>query len=209
MPQPSRVKRLRQPLHADWRIYRWEVGRTERRIHATRPALDLRRVFPIWYYCAMKIQMRLIAVVLGITTLVGMSGCETPSKPSSSILASADYGQPIGQSDAQRMADAYLARSLKDPESRRVTWGPVTKGYERIHRPGDQVGWSFSSDSASNWVFGYKMVAGVNAKNSYGGYTGEKAYTFIFKDSKLAAVFTWVERVSTSGSYPVHERIYP
>ncbi len=90
----------------------------------------------------------------------------------------------------------YLVSVLKDPDSRRVIWGPVEQGYERSEVP------------SGEWMFGYKMLAGVNAKNSYGGYAGSKPYIFFFQDGILKAVYTGVTKVGRSSIYDVYQRVY-
>ena len=106
--------------------------------------------------------------------LIAVSGCALPSKE---VLETADYGEPIAQEDAQKIADAYLVRQLKDPESRRVTFYALEKGYCK------------PDGMFSDWVYGYKMRTAVNAKNSFGGYTGKKFLDFFFINGKLLKVF--------------------
>ena len=33
--------------------------------------------------------------------------------------------------------------------------------------------------------YGWRVCAGINAKNSYGGYVGEKPYFFLLRDSAV------------------------
>lgn len=97
--------------------------------------------------------------------------------PTAEELASADYGLPIDQANAESQAEAFFLGVLKDPDSAQYQWNPVYKGY---YRDAPILG------GALTW--GYLLEGGVNAKNSYGGYTGYKAYTFVFHNGEIALV---------------------
>ena len=106
-------------------------------------------------------------------------GCVGP--PSAKQLENADYGQPISTSDARNLASAWLNQNLKDPDSARIEWGQVYKSWFRDAPAfGGRLYW------------GYSINAQVNAKNSFGGYTGLKPYRFMFRDGVLEHV--WGER---------------
>jgi hypothetical protein len=105
-----------------------------------------------------------------------LAGCATA--PTSEQLAMANYGTPIEQADAEQRAKNYLQTALKDPYSAQIRWAPVERGWMReapIH--------------GGALKFGYILNAGINAKNSYGGYTGEKAYRFLFINGNLESVY--------------------
>jgi len=93
-------------------------------------------------------------------------------------LASADYGNPIAQEGAQKLATEFLSNRLKDPLSAQYQWGVVYKGWIRnapIHGAG--------------LVFGYVLDVSVNAKNSFGGYVGFKQYRFVFYNGSIKTVY--------------------
>lgn len=92
--------------------------------------------------------------------------------PSKNDLASADFGKPIDDVSAQVSAKRYLDRNLKDPESARVRWLGVKRAW-------------IAGSLGEKTSFGYALTAAVNARNSFGGYTGEKQYFFFFRDSIL------------------------
>jgi hypothetical protein len=98
--------------------------------------------------------------------------------PSHAELISADYGSPITQEIAQRLAKNFLSARFKDPRSAQYEWGIVHKGWIReapLH--------------GRKLVFGYKLDVRVNAKNSFGGYVGFKPYTFIFYNGLIKTVY--------------------
>lgn len=86
---------------------------------------------------------------------------------------SADY--------AREAATRYLRKVLKDSESARYEWGSIESGtwrgmFERFGTPG--------------WIFSVE----VNAKNSYGGYTGFKGWRFVFRSNSIVEVYSWNDR---------------
>lgn len=104
--------------------------------------------------------------------IVGLGGCA--SVPSVAEQAAADYGAPIEQSEAQAAAEAHIKARLKDPMSAVFAWKPLYKGYLR----GAPI-------VGRETIYGYLLDGTVNAKNSYGGYTGAKSYQVIFHDGVI------------------------
>lgn len=126
--------------------------------------------------------LRLLGVAVVSVFLIGCAS----GPPTAEQLANADYGTPISQVDAEAKATTWLRSVLKDPESAQIDWGQVEKGWAR-HAPIDGGG----------LIFGYKMDAQINARNSFGGYTGYKPYLFMFKDGELKNV--WGQQTLRSG----------
>lgn len=117
---------------------------------------------------------------LAISMVVLMSlGCATG--PTSQEIASAEYGAP--PVDYKSQIKKYFNQRLKEPES--VRYGQFTEPTK---------GYSLDADSGE-WVFGYHVLVFVNAKNSYGGYTGEQGYSFLFRDGKMVEVIGDAKRV--------------
>ena len=75
--------------------------------------------------------------------------------------------------DMQGLADKFLVRVLKDPESRRVEWGRSGKA------------WAWTGLIGGGTKYGYGLEADVNAKNSFGGYVGSKPYFFLFRNGAI------------------------
>lgn len=110
--------------------------------------------------------------VLGIFLAGLLSACATV--PTADEQRAADYGLPIAQEDAERLAEAYLAPRLKDPMSAVYVWDRVTKGY----MAGAPI-------AGRKLTYGYLLTGTVNAKNSFGGYVGAKRYGFVFRDGVI------------------------
>lgn len=121
--------------------------------------------------------MKVLKTIFLICLVSMLNGCAL-GPPTQEELANADYGTPITQERAERLAKDFLSRRLKDPYSAQYQWGTVSKGWIRnapIHGGG--------------LVFGYKLDVSVNAKNSYGGYVGFKPYIFIFHNGSIKTVY--------------------
>jgi hypothetical protein len=103
--------------------------------------------------------------------------CQAPV-PTSDQLANADYGAAIDQVRAQQLALEWCQRRLKDPSSAQYSWGQVGRSWVRD-----------SIVTGGELIFGYRLEATINAKNSFGGYIGARAYWFVFRDGQLVAVF--------------------
>lgn len=122
----------------------------------------------------MKYRLAFLAIALPIL------GCSTPPAPTPQELAAADYGPYPDQYQAK--IASYLQVTLKDPESARIStpFKPV-KTYAGLNAP--QYGWG--------------TCMGVNAKNSFGGYTGNKMYFFLFRNGEISMV----ERTEDANSF--------
>lgn len=113
---------------------------------------------------AHKFFFALIAAVL-----VGCAAGPTPQQ-----IASADYGSPISQEQAEDRIKQYFNGTLKDPYSAHYQFSKVEKGYI--------IGSAFEGKPL---YAGYIISVNVNAKNSYGGYTGNQGYQFLFQNGLL------------------------
>jgi hypothetical protein len=84
---------------------------------------------------------------------------------------------------------AYFEEILKDPESARYKFDTPERAYRR-------AGWANRGRVA--WQ-GYVIPVNVNAKNSYGGYTGYKRYFALMRDGRLSLLYEAKHSVITSG----------
>lgn len=103
--------------------------------------------------------------------------------PTAEELAAADYGPPITQEAAVAQALTWLQGNLKDPDSLKATWEDVRRGWIQ-YWVGEQL------------FFGYVLTGSINAKNSYGGYSGPREFRFVFYGGKLRDVFGMDSRSS-------------
>lgn len=127
----------------------------------------------------MKRRLVLVAVV------ISLAGCAAAlQKPA----PDQNYGQP--PVDVEPAVRRHFDLVLKDPESARYRIGRPVKAYANnglVH--GGGVAWA-----------GYLVDVQVNAKNSFGGYTGFKPYMVLFRGE---AVF----RVLDGTAHPLVQRM--
>lgn len=113
--------------------------------------------------------MSFLAKLAAIAMILIVSGCVTTAPPpTASELASAYYG-PY-PSEYERVIKEYMSVRLKDPYSAH---------YEFLIRP------STGYLSLKENIFGWLVCVDINAKNSYGGYTGAKPNIFLLRDGRV------------------------
>jgi len=136
-------------------------------------------------------------LVVLVSFLVGsVSGCAT-TPPTPDDLARADHGSWISQEEAIAKASAFLKTHLKDPDSARIEWQPLEKGWIReapIH--------------GGTLRFGYVLNANINAKNSFGAYVGYKPYRFLFFNGTVVSAYGQQELRGSYGGIPYMGKIY-
>lgn len=122
----------------------------------------------------------LIVVIATVTVL--LAGCAMP--PTAAELANLDYGSM--PTDYKKSIERYLDSTLKDPDSKKIDYisTPTTYWY----KAGPMYG--------GGLVAGYAVCAYVNAKNSYGGYTGGKLSWFLIKNDRVILSFMSTSRDS-------------
>lgn len=125
----------------------------------------------------MSKRSRCVSVLLAMSQAVLFVGCQG-SPPTREELAAAEFGPaPTNPAPAIR---AHFDGVLKDPESGRYKLGQPQKGY---------FGKTLSNLAGPrNIVFAWLVPTLVNAKNSYGGYTGDHLYHCWFRGESLIAV---------------------
>jgi hypothetical protein len=78
-------------------------------------------------------------------------------------------------SDYEALIKAEMEYMLKDPESARFRFGTPTRAYSN-------KGLIYGGGIA---FVGHAVTVHINARNSYGGYTGFKEYTALFSNGSL------------------------
>jgi len=103
-----------------------------------------------------------------------LAGCATTLTPQQE--AALEYGER--PENAEATARAWFNRTLKDPYTAHYSFKEVEQGWMR---DAPIMGGKIHG--------GWRIMADVNAKNSYGGYTGVQQYIFFFENTKLTRVF--------------------
>lgn len=109
-------------------------------------------------------------LIVGIIVILFISGCATA--PSAQDQLKAYYGpQPT---DAEQIIRSHMDHVLKDPMSAtyRLQGWPKTM-------------WVKPGLLAGPFKYGWGICAGINARNSFGGYVGEKMYFFLIQDDQV------------------------
>lgn len=109
-------------------------------------------------------------IIIPLVLLLALMGCAVP--PSTEEISRMDFGNPpVYYRDA---IIRYLDDRLKDPGSATYDFG-VPERYWLRH----------ANLLENKLVHGYLVKVAVNAKNSFGAYTGKKLHGFLFKDENL------------------------
>jgi len=115
--------------------------------------------------------MLLRNILLIILSLTLITSCASTSITPDQI-SNANYGQP--PTNYEFDIKNLMATQLKDPESAKYDFGYPKKGYS-------QDGWA----AGGAVHFGYIVPVKINAKNSYGGYTGYKQYQYLYSEGMV------------------------
>lgn len=111
-----------------------------------------------------------------IVACAGLAGCgSTPTRPDGTALQESDFG-PL-PADHGAVFAGYLAGHLKDPYSAQVTH------YAGPAKFVGSTGFSFNVKG-----YGWASCYAVNAKNSFGGYTGARAYLAVIRNGRIVEV---------------------
>lgn len=105
---------------------------------------------------------------------LALIGCAGQQPPSSVQIAGANYGSL--PANYQEQIKSYFGSVLKDPYTAHYAFDKPFKGYSQ------DGAWA---PSGGKVFFGWVAPVNVNARNSYGGYTGNKPYVFIFSEGQL------------------------
>lgn len=120
-------------------------------------------------------------MILGLTISIVGLGCASDLQRQSDEYfawkktlpdANANYGSI--PKNPQELIKSHLGNKLKDPDSAKYSeFSAPKQGYAIVDRKSKIV------------AYGYAVCAYFNAKNSYGGYTGNKMYWFLIKNDNV------------------------
>jgi hypothetical protein len=101
--------------------------------------------------------------------LLVLSACA--SGPTVKELTNANYGRDMKAEECVKIAEELISNNLKDPGSAHYKNQPCFKGY-----------WKSAPLFGQSLQFGWLQKGEVNAKNSFGGYTGFSPYMVLIRD---------------------------
>ena len=122
--------------------------------------------------CMRFVHNLILLIVISIASLTVVACVSTPTKEE---IAKADYGNPPPE-NYEEFVRVGMQEILIDPYSAVYRFGQPSKGLAHLWK--NQGG----HNNPGGWNFGYLLAVGINSKNRMGGYTGEKAYRFFFKN---------------------------
>ena len=132
--------------------------------------------------------MRNLFLSLLLIMILGLAGCVTTQELQQQQQAQREVQKQTLLAQAkeadcgplppnwQTLVKAFISEKLKDPDSAKFSFNAEaspTKGYDRWKGPDGGL------------TFFWVALCHVNAKNSYGGYTGNKLWWIAIKDGKV------------------------
>jgi len=111
----------------------------------------------------------------GGVALAILGGCAV--YPTAEEQAAADYGPEPDWYTCRAAIRILIQGVLKDPGSAEFRW----YGFERAW-------WGSRGLFGPGITYGWRMAVDVNAKNSFGAYTGYETWWFYFRDGKIADI---------------------
>ena len=132
--------------------------------------------------------------------VLSLAGCASGErKPFKIDFYAAEYGEPFTQEDCIFIAEGYIGAFLKDPYSAKWRHGKCRKAVG-IANAGARVMPNGSRAESDQVVYGYAIEGSVNAKNSFGGYTGAKGYRMLLRNRTIVLVS---DTETAQGALPV------
>lgn len=119
--------------------------------------------------------MKIATNILYLVCVLHLASCMTTV--SQKETDNANFGIKPDPSLAQADVKSLAKSILKDPMSAQYRFGSIRKGAV-------QDGFLYGGKKH----YGYIFIVGINAKNSFGGYTGEKIHYFLFSGGKIIHV---------------------
>lgn len=128
--------------------------------------------------------IRTTVSIIGLACWLALfTGCTTVSPEQiNAEIAKVGYGADPVAELWQAKVKAFMELRLKDPASAEYKFGEPTKSY--LTNPPISGGGLKAA--------GYDVDVLINAKNSYGGYTGFEAHKFFIRDNEIVSYATRV-----------------
>ena len=123
-----------------------------------------------------KVLSLIAATVLVASSLI--SGCASTGMPTATEQKAAYHGPEPTTLQIQNAINSHLAKTLKDPYSAMIK--DISKPVQSHIRGAMIEGYPVT--------YGWLLTFSVNAKNSYGGYTGYQKYTLLLRDGVVVDV---------------------
>lgn len=109
-------------------------------------------------------------IIFAISLVLSACGSMNVSRDA---MANANYGVKPSNSEAAASARGYFARILIDPDSLKLRCNENTrKGWARDNMYDDPI-------------YGHLLRCDVNAKNRFGGYTGNSDYLLVLNGTRV------------------------
>jgi hypothetical protein len=112
-------------------------------------------------------------IIIAGLFLLALAGCIDSQTKKYYDSAAADYGE-CPQNYEQTIKN-IVSETLKDPYSAQYRFEAPYKGYANKGFQGREYGWI--------------VTVGINAKNSFGAYTGEQKHSYLFRGEHMEFEF--------------------
>jgi len=117
--------------------------------------------------------MKSIFKILAIICIFVTSACAGFDGPTPEQIANAYYGREMTNDECAKLSRQEAQKILKDAPSAKYKYGVCRKSHMFLGGHGT--------------LFGYIFPVEINAKNSFGGYTGYDLYYFVNRDGRVIA----------------------
>jgi hypothetical protein len=126
-----------------------------------------------------KIKKLLLPALLGSTLLTGCYTLPDPTEFTMEQIHHLDYGSY--PRNHEQLIKHHLAQTLIDPRSMMLDGISRPRKFVRFERRFRPI----ETDTPIRIITGYVVCARVNAKNSYGGYTGWQLHPYLIRDGRI------------------------
>lgn len=115
---------------------------------------------------------KILFIIAGVSVIVGCA-----SAPSREQLESGDYGADLSSQECESIVKTHVLSRLKDPDSAKFRFDSACeKGYV-----------SSAPLLGREAQLGWRQTGFVNAKNSFGGYTGFNKFEALMRDGEVVS----------------------